>query len=225
MAEASTVLDEARRAVARACHGLAGEGLLIGTAGNVSVRAGEHVAVTATGVVLGRAEPSDVTVVDLAGARARRATSRRPPNWSCTWGSTALRRGRGGAHAFPAGHRGVPGARRAAVRALPAARAGRGDPGRAVRRVRLHGAGRRRRSPRWRASRRRCWPTTARSPTARRWRPRWTTRCCWSGRAACTCARRRSARRGCWGRSSRRPSVIAAVQSGYGRPRRIEEHR
>jgi L-fuculose-phosphate aldolase len=68
MAEASSVLDDARRAVARACHGLAGEGLLIGTAGNVSVRAGEHVAVTATGIELGRAEPADVTVVDLSGA-------------------------------------------------------------------------------------------------------------------------------------------------------------
>ncbi|MEV4145523.1 class II aldolase/adducin family protein [Amycolatopsis sp. NPDC049691] len=68
MAAGSSVLDDARRAVARASNGLAAEGLLIGTAGNVSVRAGEHVAVTATGVVLGTAGPSDVTVVDLDGA-------------------------------------------------------------------------------------------------------------------------------------------------------------
>ncbi|WP_329046289.1 class II aldolase/adducin family protein [Amycolatopsis sp. NBC_01488] len=67
MAVGSSVLDDARRAVARAGNGLAGEGLLIGTAGNVSVRAGEHVAVTATGVVLGAATPDDVTVVDLDG--------------------------------------------------------------------------------------------------------------------------------------------------------------
>ncbi|MFJ7215009.1 class II aldolase/adducin family protein [Amycolatopsis sp. NPDC098790] len=67
MAAGSLVLDDARRAVARASNGLAAEGLLIGTAGNVSVRAGEHVAVTATGVVLGTAGPSDVTVVDLDG--------------------------------------------------------------------------------------------------------------------------------------------------------------
>ncbi|NBH11459.1 class II aldolase/adducin family protein [Amycolatopsis sp. SID8362] len=67
MADASSALDEARRSVARACHGLAGEGLLIGSAGNVSVRVGEHVAVTATGVVLGRATADDVTVVDLDG--------------------------------------------------------------------------------------------------------------------------------------------------------------
>ncbi|MEV6829936.1 class II aldolase/adducin family protein [Amycolatopsis sp. NPDC051102] len=68
MTTASSTLDEARRSVARACQGLAGEGLLIGSAGNVSVRAGEHVAVTATGVVLGRTTPDDVTVVDLDGA-------------------------------------------------------------------------------------------------------------------------------------------------------------
>jgi L-fuculose-phosphate aldolase len=67
MAEASSALDEARRSVARACHGLAGEGLLIGSAGNVSVRVGEHVAVTATGVVLGRATADDVVVVSLDG--------------------------------------------------------------------------------------------------------------------------------------------------------------
>ncbi|MGW5719787.1 class II aldolase/adducin family protein [Amycolatopsis sp. NPDC003865] len=67
MTAGSSVLDDARRAVARASNGLAAEGLLIGTAGNVSVRAGEHVAVTATGVVLGAAGPADVTVVDLDG--------------------------------------------------------------------------------------------------------------------------------------------------------------
>ncbi|WP_372662736.1 class II aldolase/adducin family protein [Amycolatopsis kentuckyensis] len=67
MAAGSSALDDARRAVARASNGLAAEGLLIGTAGNVSVRTGEHVAVTATGVVLGTAGPSDVTVVDLDG--------------------------------------------------------------------------------------------------------------------------------------------------------------
>lgn len=68
MTVASAALDEARRSVARACHGLAGEGLLIGSAGNVSVRVGEHVAVTATGVVLGRATADDVTIVDSGGA-------------------------------------------------------------------------------------------------------------------------------------------------------------
>ncbi|MEU0529572.1 class II aldolase/adducin family protein [Amycolatopsis tolypomycina] len=67
MTVASSALGEARRSVARACHGLAGEGLLIGSAGNVSMRVGDHVAVTATGVVLGLATADDVTIVDLDG--------------------------------------------------------------------------------------------------------------------------------------------------------------
>ncbi|ADJ45269.1 L-fuculose-phosphate aldolase [Amycolatopsis mediterranei S699] len=61
------LLQAARQAVVAACHDLAGAGLLIGTAGNVSVRVGEHVAVTATGAVLGRITPAQITVVDLAG--------------------------------------------------------------------------------------------------------------------------------------------------------------
>ncbi|WP_410573637.1 class II aldolase/adducin family protein [Amycolatopsis sp. cmx-4-61] len=67
MTEETALLRAERRAVVEACHELAGAGLLIGTAGNVSVRAGDLVAVTATGVVLGRATPEQVTVVDLAG--------------------------------------------------------------------------------------------------------------------------------------------------------------
>ena len=43
----NTELDDARTAVAGASRRLAAEGLLIGTAGNVSVIAGDHVAVTA----------------------------------------------------------------------------------------------------------------------------------------------------------------------------------
>lgn len=57
----------AREAVAAASRRLAAEGLLIGTAGNVSMRAGDHVAVTATGVVLADAKPDEVAVVDLDG--------------------------------------------------------------------------------------------------------------------------------------------------------------
>lgn len=56
-----------REEVVAACHRLAAEGLLIGTAGNVSVRTGDLVAITATGVVLGAATPADITVVDLDG--------------------------------------------------------------------------------------------------------------------------------------------------------------
>ena len=56
-----------REAVAVAARRLADEGLLIGTAGNVSLRDGDRVAVTGTGVVLGRCTPEDVTVVSLDG--------------------------------------------------------------------------------------------------------------------------------------------------------------
>ncbi len=58
---------QARHAVAEASRRLADAGLLIGTAGNVSVRTDDGVAVTATGAVLGRATPAEVTVVDLEG--------------------------------------------------------------------------------------------------------------------------------------------------------------
>ncbi|MGZ4455898.1 MAG: class II aldolase/adducin family protein [Nocardioides sp.] len=53
--------------VAAAARRLADEGLLVGTAGNVSARVGDLVAVTGTGVVLGECTPADVTVVTLAG--------------------------------------------------------------------------------------------------------------------------------------------------------------
>ncbi|GAA1758869.1 class II aldolase/adducin family protein [Nocardioides hankookensis] len=53
--------------MADAARALAAEGLFIGTAGNVSVREGDRVAVTGTGVVLGRCTEPDVTVVSLDG--------------------------------------------------------------------------------------------------------------------------------------------------------------
>ncbi|MFB9690553.1 class II aldolase/adducin family protein [Amycolatopsis plumensis] len=67
MTSGTALLRAERQAVVAACHDLAGAGLLIGTAGNVSVRVGDHVAVTATGVVLGKATAEQITVVDLAG--------------------------------------------------------------------------------------------------------------------------------------------------------------
>lgn len=59
--------DDLRAGVADACRRLADAGLLIGTAGNVSARSGDLVAVTATGVTLGGCTAADVTVVDLTG--------------------------------------------------------------------------------------------------------------------------------------------------------------
>ncbi|MFD5268364.1 class II aldolase/adducin family protein [Streptomyces sp. NPDC058335] len=67
MTDSSSALGQERAAVAGACRRLAAEGLLIGTAGNVSARAGDRVAVTATGAVLARITADEVTVVDLDG--------------------------------------------------------------------------------------------------------------------------------------------------------------
>jgi L-fuculose-phosphate aldolase len=56
-----------RNDVARAARRLAEAGLLIGTAGNVSMRTGDLVAVTGTGVVLGECTHAQVTLVTLEG--------------------------------------------------------------------------------------------------------------------------------------------------------------
>jgi L-fuculose-phosphate aldolase len=53
--------------VAEAARRLSGEDLVPGTAGNVSARAGEVVAVTPTGAKLGDLEPGQIAVVDLDG--------------------------------------------------------------------------------------------------------------------------------------------------------------
>jgi len=58
---------DTRAAVAEAARRLAAEGLLIGTAGNVSARHGDLVAVTGTGVVLGTCGRDDVTLVSSDG--------------------------------------------------------------------------------------------------------------------------------------------------------------
>ncbi|MDX3248466.1 class II aldolase/adducin family protein [Streptomyces sp. ME18-1-4] len=65
MTASSSALTDERAAVADACRRLGAEGLLIGTAGNLSVRVEDRVAITATGAVLARLTPDQVTVVDL----------------------------------------------------------------------------------------------------------------------------------------------------------------
>ncbi|MFF1546816.1 class II aldolase/adducin family protein [Streptomyces sp. NPDC058291] len=67
MTASSSTLSQERAAVADVCRRLGAEGLLIGTAGNVSVRVEDRVAITATGAVLARLTPDQVTVVDLDG--------------------------------------------------------------------------------------------------------------------------------------------------------------
>ena len=66
---APRVFDRERTQLAQACRRLAQEGLVIGTAGNVSMRAGEDaVAVSPTGAALADLGAEQVTVVDLEGA-------------------------------------------------------------------------------------------------------------------------------------------------------------
>lgn len=60
-------LADERERVAGAARRLAAEGLVIGTAGNVSERAGELVAITPTGAALAELEPGQIPVVDLDG--------------------------------------------------------------------------------------------------------------------------------------------------------------
>jgi L-fuculose-phosphate aldolase len=61
------VIRSLREDVAEAARRLAAEGLLIGTAGNVSLRDGDRIAVTGTGVVLRDCTPDQVSVVTPSG--------------------------------------------------------------------------------------------------------------------------------------------------------------
>jgi L-fuculose-phosphate aldolase len=62
------LLADEREAVASASRHLAQRGLVIGTAGNISARRGDHVAVTPTGADLATVTAEMVTVIDLEGA-------------------------------------------------------------------------------------------------------------------------------------------------------------
>src|SRR3954447_8288041 len=57
----------AREQVATACRHLAAAGLVHHTAGNVSLRAGERIAITPTGAELGALSPAEATLIDRAG--------------------------------------------------------------------------------------------------------------------------------------------------------------
>ena len=61
--------DDVRARVAEAARRLAAERLVIGTAGNVSARSGEHVAITPTGANLEDLTAAQVALVDLDGAQ------------------------------------------------------------------------------------------------------------------------------------------------------------
>jgi L-fuculose-phosphate aldolase len=60
-------LEAEREQVAAAGRRLAADGLVLGTAGNVSARRGGEVAITPTGAVLAELAPEQVSVVDLDG--------------------------------------------------------------------------------------------------------------------------------------------------------------
>ena len=60
-------VDELRESVAGAARQLGRRALVLGTAGNVSARAGDVVAVTATGLVLADATIEDITLVGMDG--------------------------------------------------------------------------------------------------------------------------------------------------------------
>jgi len=63
------MLEPERARVAAAARRLASQGLVLGTAGNVSERSANHVAVTPTGAVLEHLAADEVAVVDLDGAQ------------------------------------------------------------------------------------------------------------------------------------------------------------
>lgn len=56
-----------RNEVIAAARSLFGRGLTHGRTGNISVRAGEHILVTPTGVSLGTVEPDELSVIDIDG--------------------------------------------------------------------------------------------------------------------------------------------------------------
>jgi L-fuculose-phosphate aldolase len=60
-------LEQVREDVADACRRLAGAGLVIGTAGNVSARCDDQVAISPTGAALAELTADQVTVIDLEG--------------------------------------------------------------------------------------------------------------------------------------------------------------
>ena len=63
----SDVLRPERELIASTGRRLAADGLALGTAGNLSIRAGDLIAITGSGAVLAELEPADVVVIDSAG--------------------------------------------------------------------------------------------------------------------------------------------------------------
>ena len=81
------LLADEREAVAAASRHLAQKGLVIGTAGNISARKGDLIAVTPTGADLSTSTAEMVTVIDLDGAVVDGDLAP-PPRCHCTPAST-----------------------------------------------------------------------------------------------------------------------------------------
>lgn len=64
----SATVDEVRGFIAEGCRALAAQNLVVGTAGNVSSRAGNSIAITATGASFDTLTPAEVVVVDMEGS-------------------------------------------------------------------------------------------------------------------------------------------------------------
>src|SRR4051794_40503364 len=200
------MLDDERRQVAAAARRLAADGLVHGTNGNVSARAGGHVAITPTGAVLGELTADDVCVVDLGGDVVAGGLA---PTSEADMHLGIYERFDAGAvvhtHApvatalscvlddeLPAcTTRCCSWAGRCASRPTPSS---------------ARPSSPRRSSRRWRAALSHCWRTMEPSPTAPTWRGRCGPPSCWSGRRRCTGAPRASARRACSTRPTARPS-------------------
>ena len=82
------ILEAERAAVCAYARRMVGDGLVVGTSGNVSVRAGDLVAVTPSGVPYSNLTPADISVVDLGGAvvdGALKPTTELPMHLSVYW--------------------------------------------------------------------------------------------------------------------------------------------
>jgi L-fuculose-phosphate aldolase len=64
----SATVDEVRGSIAEGCRALAAENLVVGTAGNVSARAGNTIAITATGATFDTLTSDEVVLVDMDGS-------------------------------------------------------------------------------------------------------------------------------------------------------------
>ena len=88
------LLEREREEIVRACRKLSAAGLVVGTAGNVSVRDGDLVAVTPSGVDYAELAAGTSACTGSTAPRSRRR-SRRPASCRCTWPSTARTPARG----------------------------------------------------------------------------------------------------------------------------------